>query len=155
MIIVFIIIVLFLVSGDKKMNKFIENNSVKILLFMLVFYFAYNKIHFGVLLAIILLGITIQSDIKKVVGKRLQENFNLNKIKNFVEKFTEKNTNSNEEESESDSDSDNENNIDTMVPEKNKLLSTYDDTDDSEYKTGIKKLRETYNNIVNQINNLR
>ena len=36
MIIVFIVIVL-LVSGDKKMNKFIENNSVKILLFMLVF----------------------------------------------------------------------------------------------------------------------
>ena len=97
----------------------------------------------------------MQSEIKKVIGNRLEENFNIKKIKTMFEKFTHKKIEVEDEDSDSDSDedSDDENNIDTMVPEmENKLLATYNE---NKYSKEIKKMRDVYKNIRDEINNLR
>lgn len=55
LVIIILIGVVFLLSGDERLNEVIKNQSVPVLILLLVFYFFFNKIDFRILCVIFII----------------------------------------------------------------------------------------------------
>ena len=77
-LIVLVIILFFLISNDKKIDNLINKKYMKYLLLLLIIYFIYQNYNFGIFIAILIIFIFLNTDLKTNLKKRLQNNKYLN-----------------------------------------------------------------------------
>jgi len=64
-LIVLVIILFFLISNEKKIDQIINKKYIKYLLLLLIIYFIYQNYNFGIFIAILIIFIFFNTDIKK------------------------------------------------------------------------------------------
>jgi hypothetical protein len=164
-IILLIIILLFFISNDEKVNNFISKKYFQYLFILLIVFFIYKDMNLFVILVLVIIFVATNlnlnlkdkmTNMAKYLDINIQENFIDRKdcVKKVYEKKIEDNTDMNKVDEKTDF------NITPYIadqnPETNSTLKKDDDSDSDvrPFRLKVEEIKELYQNIKEQINNL-
>ena len=165
-IILLIIILLFFISNDEKVNNFISKKYFQYLFILLIVFFIYKDMNLFVILVLIIILVATNlnlnlkdkmTNIAKYLDINIQENFidkNSHEKKSDEKKVdTMPNT---QIEDSNKIDEKNDFDITPYVPPANDTAPKKDDDSDdvTPFKLKVEEIKELYQNIKEQINNL-
>lgn len=162
-IILLIIILLFFISNDKKVNNFISKKYFQYLFILLIVFFIYKDMNLFVILVLVIIFVATNlnlnlkdkmTNMAKYLDINIQENFIDKKVddKKVDDRKVDGNIDINKVDEKNDFD------ITPYVVDKNLENHTTPQKDDSDdvtpFKLKVEEIKELYQNIKAQINNL-
>lgn len=130
-----IIVLIFFMSNETKMNDLVMRNYIKYLLPIFIIYFVYQNYNLSILVVVLLVIIFLNIDI----GDKLNNNIYLSKLKEGFSKFT------------------NIENFSNVYDIKNlsfEIKSEEEKKDTEPFKNEVMNIKELYENIRSEINKL-
>ena len=151
-LIVLVIILFFFISNDKKMDQIINKKYMKYLLLLLIIYFIYQNYNFGIFIAILIIFIFINTDLRNDFKKRFANNkyLNLDEYSELAKEYFS-NMNSSKEIPKSSYE------VKPFIPEEIKIsskINSEDKKDIEPFRNEVAKLKEMYDNIKMEIKNI-